>query len=131
MAIRFTHSVPLSFPTPDGEDDFEITVLLHCVGTPGRPARIRFDEHDHPAEGAEIELDRFEIYDTWSRRWRKPNLDKNDFLNDCQIAAAVDDWIADHSDELVEALTGAEDDGYDPDLHAEMRAEARRAAMEG
>lgn len=37
-----------------------IEVRVHYTYSPGSPARIRFDEHDHPAEDAEIEIVKIE-----------------------------------------------------------------------
>ena len=106
--MRFTYATTLEIPVgPEGgEDTMEVDVCLHCTGTKGHPARIHYDEHDHPEEAAEIELDRFEIYDRLARRWRKPNLNPADFLNDCALEAAVDAWWDANSEQ---AWEGAED----------------------
>lgn len=50
---------------PEWEEE-EIPVMLTVGGSPGEPARCRFDQWDHPGYGAEFELRRVEVEETWS-----------------------------------------------------------------
>jgi len=73
--------------------EFELTATLH----PGCEARIRFDENDHPAEPAFLELCSASLYVTEDRSRRK-SLDTEVFVEDARELFDETDWGPDVPD---------------------------------
>lgn len=72
--MKWLHETTILIPVgPEGgEDEVEVEVRLHLSGHAGRPARIRWDELDHPGEAPEMELERFDLLDH-KRHWYAPD----------------------------------------------------------
>lgn len=93
----------------------------------GCPARIHYDEHDHPAEGNELEIVKFEIECVsllGKLVWRSPSQIENDIL---ESWADNERLREDMLFEAKEAEVAAEDEAKEQT--AEVREDLRR--MEG
>ena len=100
MASYWTHDTFVSI-AKDG-DVLEVAVRLHVTGDKGRPARVRYDENDHPEEPRSIELHRFEI-------WRECPTGGGVYVapvlpGDRAIVWAVDEWFDQNSDRCWESF---------------------------
>jgi hypothetical protein len=88
--------------------------------TPGRPARIRFDEYDHPAEDPEIDIDAIELHghpSTWAKAEYRL-LPPSDPLH-----GKIETWLkAERFSEMCEA---ADDDGDRADYEYDRRRDER------
>lgn len=93
-------------------ESFTVDVRLHCEGSysPGRPARIFYDECDHPAEGPDIEisLERVEIRTNPMADEFRPAVGASyPDANDQAVIDAVEALVDERPDALVEALREA------------------------
>ena len=122
--MKFTYEATYEDCSPDGtvrvsaEVRFTYTVIWGC------PARIHYDEHDHPAEGDELEISKVEIEYlpiTSSPRlaWRNATTDESDFLS-VWAESLYEEMILDAR----EQEAGAEEEAKEH--AAEARAELRR-----
>lgn len=82
--------------TPVGDIDVRISYR----STPGRPARINYNEHDHPAEGAEIDVYEVEMLNAPPFGSRAVYIPAWDWLYDW-----ASDWANENGDELAAAAS--------------------------
>ena len=105
--MKYTYEATYEDCSPDGtvlvsaEVRFTYTVIWGC------PARIHYDEHDHPAEGDELEIVNTEVeglesYLDVSKKliWRGTNKDEHEILCAWGIA-----W----HDDMIESARDAEE----------------------
>lgn len=111
--------------TDRDSDPIELDVLIYfevVSYSPGCPARIRWDENDHPAEPAEYEFE-----------FLRAEFDGGECADapgplTAEEIAALKDWFTKHHQEACEAADEqrADDDGPDPDEARERQWEERR-----
>ncbi len=61
MAKIYTYETTYETEDSEGGAGGETEVRFRYAFTPGTPARIRFDEHDHPPEAAEIDIQAIQV----------------------------------------------------------------------
>ena len=107
MSPHLCVNMALDRPSTDGEPEtFDIVIYFDVVSfSPGCPARIRWDENDHPAEPPEYEFAFVRAELDLSERDRATNLYAP--LSEAELET-VRDWFDAHHDEAVDA---AERDG--------------------
>ena len=112
--------------TYEREGSFEnviasLEVRIFYTWTPGVPARIRYDENDHPAEDDEVEIDGIQI-ETWQHglgksavyAWTKVyERDLYDQLNDWAEDKLRDNLIENACEEEANAHEAAQEHAYE------------------
>ena len=79
--------------TRESEPDGAIELCLDFKGTDwGCPARVRYDENDHPAEQPEVEVIAIWMEPAGNNVWRRASKDHEDWARD---------WADDHLDEMM------------------------------
>ena len=99
------HTYETTFETFDLDGDiqtgsWEVRIVYNC--TPEIPARIRWDENDHPAEDAEVEiLNIHEEVTTMAgeRRWFDAGPELTDMVIDWAEETLIDDLIENAGEE--------------------------------
>jgi len=95
--MNYTYETTYEDESPDGTVRVSAEVRITYTVNWGCPARIHYDEHDHPAEGDELEITKvqLETYYGTELRWRDATQLESDLLSA---------WINDLREEmLVEA----------------------------
>ncbi len=84
MLTTYTYEATYEDESPDGQVRCSAEVKISYTVVWGCPARIRYDENDHPAEGDELEIVKIEIETIISAPeetcWRKPTQEESDIL---------------------------------------------------
>ena len=84
--MKYTYEATYEDCSPDGTVRVSAEVRFTYTVTWGCDARIRYDEHDYPAEGDELEVVNTEIEETGgifprvSTTWRKTNSREHEIL---------------------------------------------------
>lgn len=82
--MNYTYETTYEDESPDGTVRVSAEIRITYTVNWGCPARIHYDEHDHPAEGDELEIVKFEIedvsYPSGKLVWRRPSQMENDTL---------------------------------------------------
>lgn len=115
VAFYYDTSVDIRFDIrtePEAEPEYEsftVDVRLHLDGSysPGVPARIHYDEYDHPAEGPDIELslERVEIRTNPKADEFRPAVGAcYPDANDQAVIDAAEELVDERPDGLIEAL---------------------------
>ena len=76
---KYTYEATYEDESPDGQVRVSTEVRITYTVVWGCPARIRYDENDHPAEGDELEIVKIEIegFDLKDKSyWRSPSKDE-------------------------------------------------------
>ncbi len=115
--MNYIHEATYEDVLADGTVVISAEVRITYSVTWGCPARIHYDEHDHPAEADELEITKFEIQSDYmdiTRRkilaWRKPTQDESDIL---------DAWVENLREDMLEEAR---------DMERDAEAEARELA---
>ena len=99
-------------------------VKIKYTWTPGIPARIRYDENDHPAEGDEIEINDIQI-ETWQSGLGKNAVYTWTPVKDLDFYDTLNEWAGDKlRDNLIE--NASEEEGSAHEAAREQVYEARR-----
>ncbi len=96
-----THETCFSPAGPDGKPvgDIELRITYEVTSF-GRPARVHYDEHDYPAESAEVDLIHVEMLNAPKSGRKAEYIDAWDWLFDW-----VTDWCGEHAAELAAAVS--------------------------
>ena len=98
-----------------------VEARFYYTWTPGTPARIRYDEHDHPAWPDEVEITDIKI-ETWSHGLGKNAVYEWTKVYDRDLRETLDNWaelnlrdalIENASEAEAAAEDGAADRAYD------------------
>ncbi len=83
MKRLFTYDTTYETEDSEGNVTGSLEVRFKYAFTPRVPARIRYDEHDHPAEGSEIDVHNIHVEVTTiagERRWFDASREEYDML---------------------------------------------------
>ncbi len=96
MTDSFTHETSVSVCDPEGSVIGDIDVrITYVVTSHGSPARVHYDELDHPAEPAEVDVVHVEMLNAPKSGSKATYIDAWDWLFDW-----AGDWCAEHAEEL-------------------------------
>ncbi len=119
----FTHETTFSPHDAKGEHVGDIDVRIeYAVNSYGAPARVHFDENDHPAEAPEIDVIHVEMENAPKSGRKAEYIDAWDWLYDWAI-----EWCAENADDLAGKARLDIQAGRDAD---EVRRFRERAGME-
>ena len=125
--VKYTYQATYEDCSPDGVVRVTAEVLITYSVTWGCPARIHYDEHDHPAEGDELEIEKFELEAdslifSKGTTWRTPSKEENTIL---------DVWAEKlREDMLFEARETEAEAESEIEARADAEFENRRADLE-
>ena len=114
--MNYIHEATYEHVSFDGTVVASAEVRITYSITWGCPARIRYDEHDHPAEADELEVTKFETQSADRNGvacWRKPTQVESDIL---------DAWAENLREDMLEEARDMERD-------AEMEAHDRDRSL--
>ena len=101
MAKLYTYDTTYEREDAEGNLTESMGVRFKYNFQPGLPARIRYDEHDHPAEAAEIEVTNIHIEVTTmdgGRRWFDATPDDHEMLLVWAREALFDEMVTEAID---------------------------------
>lgn len=119
MKVKHTYSFTYTACSGDivtGEWEVQVKYTF----SPGTPARINYNENDHPAESPEIEIEDMVVEDWPGPVWRTATKDEFETFSEYALDKRFDEMV----EEATEDLQGAEDAARE--LAAESREEMRR-----
>lgn len=116
-----THSYSFAYTACSGDVvTGEAEVQIKYTFKPGVPARIHYNEHDHPAEPPEIEITDMAVEDWPGPVWRSATKDEFERFSEYALDKRFDEMV----EEALVDLQDAEE--LSRESVADLRAEAQR-----
>ena len=116
MTKLYTYNTTYERENAEGNVTGSLEVRFKYTFLPGVPARIRYDEHDHPAEAPEIEITHIHIEVTTTdggKRWFDAIPDDHEMLLGWAREALFDGMVEEAIDEDTAESDAAAEHAYE------------------